>query len=128
MDDLTLEIDNGTDVILDRAVLGDEELISTAPDDTDLILQLDDDLIIEIGAEEDLVLQETDEGLLELEDSYTGHEYHDSYTGPYTVVPRMHEDQKLRTNEKIMRDDVTVKEIPVTVTTNIYGGKTVVIG
>jgi hypothetical protein len=40
----------------------------------------------------------------------------------------MHEDQKLRTNEKIMRDDVTVKEIPVTVTTNIYGGKTVVIG
>lgn len=49
------------------------------------------------------------------------------YEGPYTVIPRLR-DIILATKQKLMSDDVTVKEIPVVATSNIYGGKTVLIG
>ena len=49
------------------------------------------------------------------------------YEGEYTVTPRLY-DQYLETNNKVMTDDVTVYEIPVVYTSNVYGGKTVVIG
>ena len=49
------------------------------------------------------------------------------YDGEYEVTPRVHE-QILDTDGKVMSDDVTVHEIPVTRTTNPYGGQTVVIG
>lgn len=49
------------------------------------------------------------------------------YEGDYTVTPRLY-DQTLETADKVMSDDVTVYEIPVVYTSNLYGGQTVVIG
>ena len=49
------------------------------------------------------------------------------YTGEYTVTPRLYE-QALDTDGKIMDEDVTVHEIPVTRATNPHGGQTVLIG
>lgn len=51
----------------------------------------------------------------------------EEYDGEYTVTPRLAE-QTLPTGGKKMRDDLTVLEIPVVLTSNNYGGKTVVIG
>ena len=60
-----------------------------------------------------------------------GAEYHmdaaELYDGEYTVTPRMYE-QTLDTDRKLMADDVTVYEIPVTRTSNLQGGLTVLIG
>lgn len=50
------------------------------------------------------------------------------YEGNYTVIPILDNDQILETFRKVMKEDLTVKAIPVVRTTNIYGGKTVVIG
>lgn len=49
------------------------------------------------------------------------------YGGSYEVTPRLYV-QSLDTDGKLMRDDVTVYEIPVTRTTNPHGGQTVLIG
>lgn len=49
------------------------------------------------------------------------------YGGPYEVTPRLYA-QSLDTDGKLMQDDVTVYEIPVTRTTNPTGGLTVLIG
>lgn len=51
----------------------------------------------------------------------------DIYEGAYIVIPKLTE-QTLSTKYKNMADDVTVKEIPVTYTSNPYGGQTVLIG
>lgn len=51
----------------------------------------------------------------------------DTYEGEYTVTPRL-EDQYLETNGKIMRDDVTVYQIPISRVSNPYDGITVLIG
>lgn len=60
-----------------------------------------------------------------------GAEYHmdaaETYDGEYTVTPRLYA-QTLDTDRKLMADDVTVYEIPVTQTSNPYGGQTVLIG
>lgn len=49
------------------------------------------------------------------------------YDGSYEVTPRLYA-QSLDTDGKLMEDDVTVYEIPVTRTTNPTGGLTVLIG
>ena len=49
------------------------------------------------------------------------------YEGPYEITPRLYA-QSLDTDGKLMEDDVTVYEIPVTRTTNPTGGLTVLIG
>lgn len=49
------------------------------------------------------------------------------YLGPYAIDPTF-EDQTLNTNQKIMTDDVTVKAIAVSRTSNTSGGITVYIG
>lgn len=49
------------------------------------------------------------------------------YEGEYEVTPRLYE-QSLATTDKALRDDVTVHQIPVVYTSNIYDGMTVVIG
>lgn len=49
------------------------------------------------------------------------------YDGDYEVTPRLTE-QKLETYHRIMRDDVTVHEIPITMTSNLQDGLTVLIG
>ena len=51
----------------------------------------------------------------------------EEYAGPYEVTPRLYA-QSLDTDGKLMEDDVTVYEIPVTRTTNPTGGLTVLIG
>lgn len=51
----------------------------------------------------------------------------EEYDGEYEVMPRLYE-QSLATNGKIMNNNVTVYEIPVTYTTNPTGSKTVIIG
>lgn len=52
----------------------------------------------------------------------------DPYEGDYTVTPILGSDIILPTTNKRMVDDLTVKEIPITQTSNLFGGKTVVIG
>ena len=49
------------------------------------------------------------------------------YDGPYVVEPKKG-DQELETKNKSMRDNVTVKSIYFSETTNVGGGYTVVIG
>ena len=49
------------------------------------------------------------------------------YEGEYEVTPRLYE-QGLETRNKLMLNDVTVHEIPITMTSNPQGGKTVLIG
>jgi hypothetical protein len=51
-----------------------------------------------------------------------------TYDGDYIVAPKAYEEQVLETNRKLMVDDVTVLEIPITITTNLGGGATAYIG
>lgn len=51
----------------------------------------------------------------------------DTYDGDYEVTPRLTV-QTLETLNKMMLDDVTVHEIPITSTSNPQGGQTVLIG
>jgi len=51
----------------------------------------------------------------------------EEYAGDYDVTPRLYV-QSLDTDGKLMRDDVTVYEIPIIRTTNPTGGLTVLIG
>ena len=44
----------------------------------------------------------------------------DYYPGPYEVTPAVYE-QSLGTARKMMRDDVTVHEIPYAEVSNVYG-------
>ena len=50
-----------------------------------------------------------------------------TYEGPYEVTPRLTA-QTLETQARLMQDDVTVHQIPVVRTSNLYDGITVVIG
>lgn len=50
----------------------------------------------------------------------------ETYEGAYEVVPS-NKEQKLLTQNKKMKDDVTVREIPVFVAENLGGGNTVYI-
>lgn len=52
---------------------------------------------------------------------------YEEYKGDYTVTPRVSE-QKLATAEKLLKNDVVVKEIPYAEVSNLTGGKTVTIG
>ena len=86
----------------------------------DLILVLDEDLL--------LTLEDDGTGDAVLVDSNPYAPHYSEYAGPYEVTPILYDEQELRTNNKLMKDDVTVKPIPVVITTNPYDGKTVVIG
>lgn len=50
-----------------------------------------------------------------------------SYDGPYNVRPAL-VDQTLETEGLLMREDVTVEQIPIYIVSNNSGGNTVVIG
>lgn len=50
----------------------------------------------------------------------SGSEPAEYYPGPYEVTPAVYE-QSLETARLMMRDDVTVHEIPYAETSNIYG-------
>lgn len=51
----------------------------------------------------------------------------EEYKGAYEVTPKL-EAQTLPTASKVMRNDVEVKEIPITRVSNTSGGNTVIIG
>lgn len=51
----------------------------------------------------------------------------ETYGGSYEVTPRLYT-QSLDTDGKLMENDVTVYEIPISHTTNPTGGLTVLIG
>lgn len=53
---------------------------------------------------------------------------YDTYEGSYTVKSVFGNDYALHTEGKLLTDDITVQKIPVVSTSNLYGGRTVVIG
>lgn len=83
----------------------------------------------------DIVLEVIDDGSIILEcveiDPITEFDVHedttDPYTGNYIVTPNFNQ-QTLPTKGKTLSDDVTVKSIPVSRTSNPAGGKTIHIG
>ena len=52
----------------------------------------------------------------------------DYYTGPYSVIPLVGEDQILETKNHAMYENVVVSEIPYAEVSNTAGGKTATIG
>lgn len=85
--------------------------------------------------EGELSLQTTYDGELITDNIYEGElgvfyavTQHDTdvYTGEYVVIPKVIE-QTLETQNKLMLDDVTVKEVPYYETSNTSGGLTVYI-
>lgn len=52
----------------------------------------------------------------------------EEYDGEYRVIPQAFHAQTLDSANKIMREDVTVAEIPYFAVSNEEGGKTVIIG
>ncbi len=88
------------------------------PDELILILDESGDLELFLSAEDELVL----------EDSTPFAPILPEYEGPYVVTPILYGAQELDTNNKRMTDNMTVREIPITQTTNLHGGYTVVIG
>lgn len=49
------------------------------------------------------------------------------YTGQYEVTPKANEETVLETANKTLLDDITVLKVPYQETTNLSGGKTIVI-
>lgn len=86
------------------------DLVLILSDDESLEMILDDDETLE------LTLGESDAPVIP------------PYEGPYTVVSELYDPQTLATSGKRMTENMTVEPIPVTWTTNPYGGQTVVIG
>ena len=87
-----------------------------------------DDLVLVLDGGNDLLLEEDNQNELFLADDIPYAEHYDDYTGAYIVTPILYDEQQLLTRDKHMLDDVTVRAIPVTETTNPYGGRTIVIG
>ena len=86
------------------------------------------ELEIDGGAEIALSVEDCDgvklDVAMEVVNEKSDHPYYD---GEYDVVPSF-DTQKLETEGKVMRDDVTVEPITVSRTTNPAGGNTVYIG
>ena len=54
---------------------------------------------------------------------------HETYSGPYSVRSSLGgEDAAMETEGKLMRQSVTVEAIPVSATSNVAGGKTLIVG
>lgn len=52
---------------------------------------------------------------------------HDSYLGPYRVTPKAKGEQVLKTKDRVMKEDITVLEIPYYEVSNGSNGTTVFI-
>lgn len=50
------------------------------------------------------------------------------YDGVYTVTPKNYEETELKTKDKMMQNNVTVKKIPKYEVSNDFGGSTLIIG
>lgn len=53
---------------------------------------------------------------------------YDIYDGEYKIVPRIFEKQVLPTSNRVLKEDVVVKEVPFYETSNDSGGITAYIG
>lgn len=51
----------------------------------------------------------------------------DPYEGAYIITPKL-EAQTMATKNKMMKDNVTIEKIPVSIVSNSAGGNTVIIG
>lgn len=91
------------------------------------VIYTEDTLYGKIADSERIQGQLQSEGTLIGEVGFPKCDYPQSYGGEYEVTPRLYA-QYLDTDGKYMEDDVTVYEIPITRTSNQYGGQTVVIG
>ena len=87
-----------------------------------------DELILILDSNIELKLEYDQSSDMVLVDDVPYSQHYEKYTGNYEVTPVLYDDQELLTRNKLMTDNVTVHEIPVTWTTNPYGGNTVVIG
>ena len=59
--------------------------------------------------------------------SIIGRCHHETYDGTYEVTPTFSR-QTLNTHDKLMTDDLTVRPIEVSRTSNLQGGNTIFIG
>lgn len=91
------------------------------------VVYTEDSLVGKITDDGQIRGQLQSEGMLIGEVGFPKCDYPLPYGGEYEVTPRLYP-QYLDTDGKYMDDDVTVYEIPITRTTNPYGGQTVVIG
>jgi len=87
-----------------------------------------DELILILDSDIELRLEDDDTNDMVLIDDVPYEHHYEEYTGNYEVTPVLYDEQVLLTKNKLMTDNVTVREIPVTWSTNPYGGNTVVIG
>jgi len=87
-----------------------------------------DDLVLLMGVEDDMLLVSDEYDDILLMDDLPHAQHYEEYKGPYVVTPILYDDQELRTRDRVMIDNLTVREIPIVQTTNPYGGNTVVIG
>ena len=91
-------------------------------------MDANDDLILVLDIDTELKLEDDQLDDITLEDDVPYSNHYDGYTGSYEVTPVLYDEQELMTINKLMTDNVIVKEIPITSIQNQYGGITVVIG
>lgn len=85
-------------------------------------------LIIESTKDVELVVENNSISLeLDAHNDIPSNVY-EKYEGDYVVTPQRGRGTVLETTDKLMTDNVTVKEIPYSVTTNLAGGNTCYIG
>ena len=87
-----------------------------------------DELVLILDSNIELKLDYDESNEMTLVDDVPYAQHYDEYTGNYVVTPALYNEQELLTRNKLLTDNVTVREIPITTTTNPYGGRTVVIG
>ena len=117
MNDFNLRLDD----MQEDLVINVEENVDELVLEDDFIVLLDeesDDLVMSVEEYDDLIL-ETDVATVTP---------YPEYTGEHIVTPILYDNQTLSTQHKVLKQDITVKPIPVIQTTNPYGGQTVVIG
>ena len=83
------------------------------------------ELIGEIAADKTVSIDHTCDGVISGTISVPTN--YEAYDGEYKVTPAVHE-QTMATNQKVMKDDVTIKKIPYYDVSNQAGGSTVYIG
>lgn len=84
--------------------------------------------ILQLEPESSVMELNMDASLDDVELEAAGLNEHPVYTGQTTIVPELDMMQILPTENKVMLEDIAVMPIPITETSNIYGGKTVIIG
>ena len=105
--DVTLDLDNNVELTISNI---DEVAVELSTSETDLSVSTSViDLKLDPGNSVPVAVYE-------------------QYKGDYDITPCRGADQVLKTNNKVMLDDVTIKEIPYSQVSNLAGGTTCYIG